>query len=103
MTARRIRVDANSTRGVCLLDKANKSWHSENVNPGRSSSAGELQRACDRVERSLQELRKAREERDRAIVSALAEDGVRQVDVVRVTGLTREAIRRIARGRGVLG
>lgn len=62
-----------------------------------------LRRACVRVENALEELRAARELRDGAIAAALAKGDVRQVDVVRVTGLTREAIRRIARARGVRG
>lgn len=62
-----------------------------------------LRDACARVDRALEDLRAAREVRDRAIADALAEDEVRQVDVVEVTGLTRETLRRIARARGVQG
>lgn len=46
--------------------------------------------------------RDAREARDAAIVAALRQD-VQQAAIVRITGLSREAIRRIARAGGIEG
>ena len=58
----------------------------------------------EKVERALRAYRRAEQTLDRrrqeladAIAEAIVERGVRQVDVVRITGYTREHIRRICR------
>jgi hypothetical protein len=57
------------------------------------SALTEAARAYRRAERAVEQ---RREELAAAIVQAAA-DGVRQVDIVRATGYTREHIRRIVR------
>lgn len=56
-----------------------------------------LRRLAERRLRALAELDAAREDLHAAILADLAA-GVRQVDIVKVTGYTREQIRRITRG-----
>ncbi|MEV4543835.1 MULTISPECIES: hypothetical protein [Micromonospora] len=59
--------------------------------------------AAASAERAAQDREKVTEARDQlaaAIVEA-ARDGMRQIDIVRVTGYTRERVRQILRAHGV--
>lgn len=69
----------------------------------------ESQRAVERAEEAAAaRVKAARDERTRkrlaladAIVEAIRDDGMRQVDVVSVTGYSREQVRTILRAAGV--
>jgi hypothetical protein len=63
--------------------------------PGRR-----VRQALAAQHRAQEQLGRARDELHAAIVEAL-ESGVRQADLVRLTGLSREHIRRIARAAGL--
>ncbi|MEH0983227.1 hypothetical protein V6U79_12905 [Micromonospora sp. CPCC 205556] len=59
--------------------------------------------AAASAQRAAQDREKVTEARDRladAIVEA-ARDGMRQIDIVRVTGYTRERVRQILRAHGI--
>lgn len=62
----------------------------------QASAAASAQRAAEDREKVTE----ARDQLAAAIVAA-ARDGMRQVDIVRVTGYTRERVRQILRAHGI--
>ncbi|MGW0507338.1 hypothetical protein [Micromonospora sp. NPDC003241] len=58
--------------------------------------------AAASAERAAQDREKVTETRDQlaAAIVAAARDGMRQVDIVRITGYTRERVRQILRAHG---
>ncbi|WFE46298.1 hypothetical protein [Verrucosispora sp. WMMD1129] len=59
-----------------------------------------LEQAAKAYRRAKEALDKARPELAEAIVEA-AREGMRQAEIVRVTGYTREQVRRICRAAGI--
>jgi hypothetical protein len=68
-------------------------WHTQRVT-GTGASA-QLRAATARRKRSEGRLRDARSAESRAIRAAL-DSGIRQVEIVAITGYTREHVRRLA-------
>jgi hypothetical protein len=74
----------------------------EDLEAARAAITEAQARAAELVATARQRERDARAELHRRMVIA-AEAGVRQVDIVNATGLTREMVRRILRAGGIEG
>lgn len=76
---------------TCQVDWANLMWHTLEV------TEAELKAAVEAYDDTIKD---ARERRDEALAKA-ARDGMRPTDIVKITGYTREHVRRILRAQGV--
>lgn len=76
---------------ACQVDLANWMWHSFLVTKDQLKAA---------VEAYDETIKGARERRDQAVADA-ARAGIRPTDIVKITGYTREHVRRILRAQGI--